>query len=76
MTAAKTFIEKHNGVSIYHDGECYIASIGLRYHFDRDDLADIRDDIDGHYADEREFYRDQDTPADTPSLDAPWWECR
>lgn len=61
----------HRRVAIYLDAEQgFHASASCAVHFGYADTVDeIRGEIDDYLAEEAEHYRDQDTPADTPSLD-------
>lgn len=65
-----TPVETYRGVSIEHrhdDG--YAGSLSCAIHFGYcDTLQALRDEIDGHFADEAEFYGDR-RPIDTPTLD-------
>jgi hypothetical protein len=61
---------RHRGVAIMVDDSGYFAEAGAATSFGYADTVDeIRAEIDDHFAEEAEHYRDQDTPADTPSLD-------
>jgi len=67
------FIERYHGSKIMHDAEDGFYAGDLGY---CDTLEDIKREIDDAIAEEQAHYADIDTPADTPSLAAPWWSVR
>lgn len=73
--AKPTTVDTFRGRQIRKDDDGYYWLNGIREHGYFDTIEDCRDDIGIHDAEEREFYRDMDTPPDTPSVE-PWWKER
>lgn len=65
---------KHHGITIHYDPESgYWAQNGSQSYGYCETIAEVKDEINRDFAQDRAAYADIDTPEDTPCLPDPWW---